>query len=228
MRSRISWLVLATTSAVVMAFVIPLCLLVRTLAADRAMSAADQAARNVALVLAGTTSRTQLEAYLDDLNRSIVPQVAVLTPGGRTLGAAQDLSRNPEVLRALDGESVRVDTGEGGAVLLPVAGERGTAVVRATVTEADLGRGVTAAWTAIVLLGLVLLALGVAHRPPAGTADQRATARGGPDRPPAPRGRPDRPCRRPRHARDRRARPGAERSGRAHRRAARGRAGHRR
>ena len=29
MRSRISWLVLATTSAVVMAFVIPLCLLVR-------------------------------------------------------------------------------------------------------------------------------------------------------------------------------------------------------
>jgi signal transduction histidine kinase len=160
MRSRISWLVLATTSAVVMAFVIPLCLLVRTLAADRAMSASDQAARNVALVLAGTTSRNQLEAYLDDLNRSIVPQVAVLTPGGRTLGAAQDISRDPEVLRALDGESVRVKTGERGAVLLPVAGERGTAVVRATVTEADLGRGVSEAWTAIVLLGLVLLALG--------------------------------------------------------------------
>ena len=39
MRRRISWLVLATTSAIVMAFVIPLCLLVRTLADDRAMSA---------------------------------------------------------------------------------------------------------------------------------------------------------------------------------------------
>jgi signal transduction histidine kinase len=159
MRSRISWLVLATTSAVVMAFVIPLCLLVRTLAADRAMSAADQAARNVALVMAGD-SRTQLEGYLGDLNRSIVPQVSVLTAGGRSLGTSADLTQDPEVQRALDGESVRVQTGEGGAVLLPVAGSRGTAVVRATVTEADLGRGVGEAWTAIVLLGLVLLALG--------------------------------------------------------------------
>ena len=159
MRSRISWLVLATTSAVVMAFVIPLCLLVQTLAADRAMSAADQAARNVALAMAGD-SRTQLEGYLGDLNRSIVPQVSVLTESGRSLGTSEDLRQDPEVQRALDGESVRVQTGEGGAVLLPVAGSRGTAVVRATVTEADLGRGVSAAWTAIVLLGLVLLALG--------------------------------------------------------------------
>jgi len=160
MRSRISWLVLATTSAVVMAFVIPLCLLVRTLAADRAMSAADQAARNVALVMAGSTDQAQLEGYLGDLDRSIVPRVAVLTSGGRSLGTTTDLRQDPEVQRALDGESVRVQSGEGGAVLLPVAGSRGTAVVRATVTEADLARGVREAWTAIVLLGLVLLALG--------------------------------------------------------------------
>ena len=53
MRRRISWLVLATTSTVVVSFVIPLCLLVRNLAEERAMAAVDQEARNVAIVVAG-------------------------------------------------------------------------------------------------------------------------------------------------------------------------------
>ena len=160
MRNRISWLVLATTSAVVVAFVIPLCLLVRTLAADRAMSAADQAARNVALVVSSTEGAAQLEGYLSDLNRSSVPQVAVLTPRGRSLGTTQDLRQDPEVRRALGGEGLRVTGNDGGAVLIPVAGPQGTSVVRASVTEADLQRGVAAAWAGIIGLGLVLLLLG--------------------------------------------------------------------
>ena len=53
MRRRISWLVVVTTSTVVVSFVIPLCLLVRTLAEDRAMAAADQEARSVAILVAG-------------------------------------------------------------------------------------------------------------------------------------------------------------------------------
>jgi signal transduction histidine kinase len=160
MRRRISWLVLATTSAVVVAFVIPLCLLVRTLAADRAMSAADQAARNVALVVSGTERSAQLIAYLSDLDRSIAPQVAVLTPRGRSIGTTEDLRRDPVVRRALTGEGLRVVGEDGGAVLIPVAGPRGTWVVRASVTEDDLRRGVTAAWTGIIGLGVVLLLLG--------------------------------------------------------------------
>ena len=160
MRSRISWLVLATTSAIVMAFVIPLCLLVRTLATDRAMSAADQAARNVALVVTSVPNDTQLGGYLSDLNRSIVPQVSVLTPAGKSLGAADDLRTDPDVRRALTGEGLRVTRDEGGAVLLPVAGEHGTTVVRASVTEADLQRGVMRAWLGIIALGLVLIAIG--------------------------------------------------------------------
>jgi signal transduction histidine kinase len=160
MRRRISWLVLATTSAVVMAFVIPLCLLVRTLAADRAMSAADQAARNVALVVTTVPDRAQLAGYLDDLNRGIVPQVAVLTPTGRTLGTDADLSQDPDVRRALTGEGLRVSRDDYGAVLLPVTGPQGTTVVRASVTGSDLQRGVMPAWLGIGLLGLVLIALG--------------------------------------------------------------------
>jgi signal transduction histidine kinase len=160
MRRRISWLVLATTSAIVMAFVIPLCLLVRTLAADRAMSAADQAARNVALVVTTVPDRAQLDGYLEDLNRSIVPQVAVLTPSGRTLGTTEDLRTDPDVRRALTGEGLRVGRDDYGAVLLPVDGPQGTTVVRASVTGSDLQRGVMRAWLGIIALGLVLIAIG--------------------------------------------------------------------
>jgi signal transduction histidine kinase len=53
-----------------------------------------------------------------------------------------------------------VTNAEGGAVLLPVDVSGGTLVVRASVSEADLRRGVAAAWSGIIGLGLVLLALG--------------------------------------------------------------------
>ena len=201
MRSRISWLVLATTSAVVVAFVIPLCLLVRTLAADRAMSAADQAARSAALVVSGTERSSLLIGYLADLNRSLVPQVAVLTPRGRSLGTTEDLRRDPDVRRALTGEGLRVTSEEGGAVLIPVTGPQGTFVVRASVTEDDLRRGVTPAWVGIIGLGLVMLLLGwviarelgrriseplrevaqTAHQLREGDLDARADVRGTPE-----------------------------------------------
>ncbi len=51
MRRRIGLLVAATTSAVVLAFVVPLCLLVRNMAEDRAMADADQEARNIAILV---------------------------------------------------------------------------------------------------------------------------------------------------------------------------------
>ena len=59
MRRRISWLVITTASAVVVSLVIPLCLLVRTLAEDRATAAADQEARNVAILVARPLAATR-------------------------------------------------------------------------------------------------------------------------------------------------------------------------
>ena len=160
MRGRISWLVLATTSAIVMSFVIPLCLLVRTLAQDRAMSAADQAARNVALVMAGLNGDPQLGRYLASLGQGTTPSIAVLTTHGRSLGTTADLRSDPEVQRARQGEGFQVVTEDGGAVLLPVVTSNGTAVVRASVSEHDLRRGVASAWAGIIGLGLLLLVLG--------------------------------------------------------------------
>ena len=97
MRSRISWLVLATTSAIVLAFVIPLCLLVRTLAADRAMSAADQAARNVALVVTSVPQGKQLDGL--QRHRGHFGQVRPAQPGdegGRRQPATDQGQRGPD------------------------------------------------------------------------------------------------------------------------------------
>jgi signal transduction histidine kinase len=161
MRRRISWLVVATTSTVVVAFVIPLCLLVRTLAEDRAMAAADQEARNVAILVAGLHDDPQLEELVEGIDSRGTPTTGVLTSDGRQLGGGVGLADDPEVLRARDGEAFTVVDGAGGRVLLPVIVEDGTQVVRSSVTPEDLHRGVARAWAGILGLGALLLLVSV-------------------------------------------------------------------
>ena len=162
MRRRISWLVLATTSTVVVSFVVPLCLLVRTLAEDRAMAAADQEARNVAILVAGLTDQEALADVVSNLDSRGAPSTAVLTVDGDVLGSGDMRRRDPEVRRAVDGEAFTVIDGDGGRVLLPVVTADGTAVVRTSVTLDDLYDGVTRAWLGIIGLGVVLMALAAA------------------------------------------------------------------
>lgn len=198
MRRRISWLVVATTSVVVVSFVIPLCLLVRTLAEDRAMAAADQEARNVAILVASLHDAPQLDQLVADLDRRGAPSTSVLTADGRVLGSDTDMRQDPEVRRAAAGEGFEVVDGRGGRVLLPVVLEDGTAVVRSSVGIDDLRRGVTRAWLGVIGLGVVLMVLallvasglgrrvseplrrvaGVAHRLRAGDLTARAEVRG--------------------------------------------------
>ncbi len=160
MRRRISWLVVATTSAVIVSFVIPLCLLVRTLAEDRGMAAADQEARNVAILVAGLHDDPQLDALVGGLDQRGAPSTSVITADGRVLGSGPaTLREDPEVRRAAEGEGFRVLDDEGGRVLLPVVVEDGTAVVRSSVEEGELRRGVAPAWAGIIGMGIGLLGL---------------------------------------------------------------------
>lgn len=158
MRRRISWLVLATTSAVVVSFVVPLCLLVQTLARDRAMSAADQDAGNVAVLVAGGVAERDVADVVESLNSGGGARVGVLTAAGRTIGDGL-VRRDPEVRRARAGEGLTVVDDEGGRVLLPVVTGDGTAVVRARVAVEDLRAGVRPAWAGIIGLGVALLAV---------------------------------------------------------------------
>ncbi len=87
MRRRISLLVAATTSAVVMSLVVPLCLLVSTLAEDRAMASADQEASNVAILVATVEDDERLADVVSELDDSGGTTTQVLTADGRQLGA---------------------------------------------------------------------------------------------------------------------------------------------
>ena len=93
--SAISWLVVATTSSVVVSFVIPLCLLVRTLAEDRAMATADQEARNIAILVSGVDDDDQLAALLAGISVGQEPATSVLTPDGAQIGGGSDMATTP-------------------------------------------------------------------------------------------------------------------------------------
>lgn len=158
MRRRISWLVAATTSAVVLAFVIPLCLLVRTVAADRALATANEEARAAAILVSGLHTDPQLPGLVEQVDRRSTAQTSVLLPDGRVLGdTAGTMAEDPDVRAALAGDAFTRLEGGTGSILVPVVVEEGTAVVRTTVGKDLVYAGVYRAWVSIVLLGLLLL-----------------------------------------------------------------------
>lgn len=189
MRRRLALLVLATTSAVVLAFVIPLCLLVRSMAEERAMANANQEARNVAILVSGLHDDARLGELLDAVDERSPARTTVITSDGRVLGApAPGLAQDPEVQRAQEGAAFTEIDGAGGRILVPIVTGNGTDVVRTTVSPDELHRGVTRAWLGIVVLGLVLLILGVVvadwfgrrlSKPVAGLAKVAHRLRGG-------------------------------------------------
>jgi signal transduction histidine kinase len=201
-RRRISWLVAATTSAVILAFVVPLCLLVRDVAADRALAQADQEARAVALLVSSLSEDPRLESLVAAADERTPAPTSVLTPDGDVLGAAaRDLARDPGVRRALGGTAFTERDSAGARVYVPVVVPDGQFVVRTTVDDALLSRGVGRAWLIISALGAVFIGLAmlfadrlgrhvstpvtdlaaVAHRLRDGDLDARAARSGPPE-----------------------------------------------
>lgn len=160
MRRRIAWLVAATTSAVVLAFVIPLGLLVQTLAEDRALSNARQDVQQVANVLVGGADPAALAQFVAIVDGRSSRAVGVLLPDGTRIGEAVPPDGTPDLTRALEGTG-STTRGDGALVLLPVLVSGGTAVVAAQVPSDELGAGVVQAWLTLAGLGLGMLVLAV-------------------------------------------------------------------
>lgn len=164
MRRRISLLVAATTSAVVLAFVIPLCLLVRSTAAERAVAEADQEARNEAVLVSSLGDRAALaDALANAAGRSDAVTTVVLADGtqlptrDRTSG---DSALTGAVLeRARSGAAFTQRTDAGTRIVVPVVTARGTDVVHTWLPAAAMYGGVVQAWLLIALLGALLLAV---------------------------------------------------------------------
>ena len=158
MRRRIGWLVAATTSAVILGFVIPLCLLVQTLAHERAVSSAEDDADDIGLIVSGLHGDPGLADVVRTATASTFAETSVVTPEGAVLGTqVADLTTDADVVRASAGEAFTATDDAGITILTPVVTADGTYVVRARVRDDQLAAGVARAWTAIGLLGLVLM-----------------------------------------------------------------------
>ncbi len=160
MRKRLAVLVTAAMTLVLVAFLVPLAILLRSVTADRAVTAATAKAQSLTSLVA-TSGEAALRPAVDQLNTTAGHPVTVFLPDGVVLGAPTP--RTPGVaLAAAQGSSLTVEDAGGREILVAVQGlPRGTAVVRAFVDRAELTRGLGAAWFVLAGLGVVLLALGV-------------------------------------------------------------------
>ncbi|WP_426512964.1 sensor histidine kinase [Dactylosporangium sp. McL0621] len=199
MRLRLVLVAVATTSLVLVAFLVPLAMMMRSAAADRAVNAAVVQAQTVAQLVTGL-DEAALMATLDQANGVGRYRFTVFLPNGHVLGVPA--ARDSAVAQAADGSSLTAPALGGREVLVAVAGlPDGTAVVRTFVSNADMRRGVARAWLVLGALGFVLLVVSVlvannlarsltrplsavaavAHRLAGGDLDARAADAGAPE-----------------------------------------------
>jgi signal transduction histidine kinase len=157
MRLRVILLVVATSSLVLVSFLVPLALVLRSFAANQAVSKATTQAQSLA-PLVGTGFLT---AAVDHANaESGGSMVTVFLPDGQKVG--QPARETATVERAEEGQSFTTVGPAGAEVLAAVGGLRGgSAAIRIFVPNAVLRQGVAQAWLLLVGLGLGLLAVSV-------------------------------------------------------------------
>jgi signal transduction histidine kinase len=164
MRLRIIALAVATSSLVLVAFLVPLALVLRTLAADRAVSAATAQAQSMA-PLVTTLDPNSMRLAVDQVNASSSTPITIFLPDGAELG--RPASPTAGVRLARQDHSFSTQTPAGVEVLVAVAGLRNgtarnaTAVIRTVVPDAVLRRGVAESWLLLGGIGLFLLLLSV-------------------------------------------------------------------
>lgn len=174
MRRRLLLVVLAASTLVVAAFAVPLGLLVRTVAEDRALDAAERDAAALAPVLALTDDVDLLTAAVERTATGGDDRLVVWLPDDRLIGDAADTKDGRDPRSTADAVAL-ARTGlsfsepiEGGVDLwTPVAlGEDAVAVIRAHVPDDELRSGVTTSWLALgaVAVALVLGSALVADR----------------------------------------------------------------
>src|SRR5579875_3004960 len=168
MRLRIVLLVLAIGSLVLVSFMVPLAMLLRTFAADNAVNGATIRAQFMAPLVA-TLGRHDLRLAVTYANQRDPgePLTIYFLPGGTRSGGRPGGERSAGARLAATGRSLTEQAGGGVAIFVAVQGLRnGAAVIRAFVPDSALQRGVTKAWLVLgaVAAGLLLLAVGLASQ----------------------------------------------------------------
>ncbi|OKI54436.1 HAMP domain-containing sensor histidine kinase [Streptomyces sp. MJM1172] len=156
MRRSLAGVALAVTSMVALSFLIPLAVLVMSLAREQSITAAEQPAAAMAPILTLTTDPDDLRESMAGLDRA--EHLAIHLPDSRPIGtshAPADLLERAKRGR----ESISQDVPGGGWIYLQpvVLPQDRVAVVENYVPESDLTRGVAASWTVMVVLAIGLL-----------------------------------------------------------------------
>lgn len=172
MRRRLNVVALAISSMVVVAFVIPLGLVIREQTSDRALAGAQRDAQSVATAYAVAAGTAPEDADLGAIARAIVSaldasgRVSIVIPGSVVIGAPVPFE-DSNIAAALGGAAFTAEFEHGAEVFVPVElGGGRRAVVRSFVTTEELRRGVADAWRLLAGLGvaMVIAALLVADR----------------------------------------------------------------
>ncbi|MFI7425355.1 ATP-binding protein [Micromonospora sp. NPDC049836] len=159
MRGRLALLVAAVSVLVLTAFLVPLALLVRTVAADRATVRATADAQSLAPVV-GTADPDTVRLTVEQLTAASGRQVSVYLPDGTVLGTPAP--RTPAVALAARGQSLTAESAGGREVVIAVQGRPdGTGVIRTVVPRSELTAGVARAWLVLALLGVLLVLVGL-------------------------------------------------------------------
>jgi signal transduction histidine kinase len=158
-RRRLTLLVAATTCLVLVAFLVPLALLVRDVARDRAVAGASTNLQGLIAVV-GTAEPAALRLSVEQVAATSGRPVTVFLADGTVLGTPAPRSTAVEL--AARGRSLTVGTAAGQEIVVAVQGRpEGTAVVRTFVSSDELRRGVGRAWLVLAALGVALMALGL-------------------------------------------------------------------
>ncbi|MEV5592673.1 HAMP domain-containing sensor histidine kinase [Streptomyces sp. NPDC052496] len=173
---------LAVTAMVVVAFAVPLGLVVKEMAKDRAFSNAERQAATIGPVLAITTDHAQLERAVASAESGPGKHIGVHVPAGEKGGEPAEIgsrrARPEDVDAAVGLGRASIAPVPGGSVLLqPTAVASGIAVVEVYVPDAALTNGVTTSWALLAGVGLALIVGSVAVADRLGTRMVRPAER---------------------------------------------------
>ena len=158
MRRRLLVTVIATTTLVVVAFAIPLAGLVRSVARDRAITAAERDASALAPVLAITNDDDLLRAAIARTNLGADGRLAVVLAGGTAVGDGTPLHADAMDVAQQRQRAFSVDDDDGLTLYSPVVtGTGDVSVIRARIPAELLRRGVREAWAALAFIAVVLI-----------------------------------------------------------------------
>jgi signal transduction histidine kinase len=158
---------LAVTAMVVIAFAVPLALVIKEIASDRAFSNAERQAAALGPTLSITTDRFALDKAVAITSAGADGRIALHIPPsgepgskGFDLGSGRATAKEIEAAR---GQSVIASVSGGSALLQPTALPSGRiAVIEVYVPEGEVSNGVGTSWLVLAGVGLALIVGSVA------------------------------------------------------------------